>query len=408
MKRIRDIGLLASMVLALGVFPGMASATGGLESEIENTTLLAQDFNGHTFYSPALGLGTSCGVSEIEASMKSSRSATVVGSPAWSSCTWTNIKANGCKFEFHPGSENSVDIGPPGCGPMTTTISSCEVTIGSKAGLPATYTNAGGGGEASVIADLAVSGIPYKVKKSLGCAEVSAENGTYSGEWDIQGFEASSPPRQVGIHATDGFVGFYLAGKQSEKEAEQPRFEAEEYPVDVSGAQDPADKLELAFPARSSFIQCDVALFDAEPSSATSDLAVQATYSGCKAASEAITAVTVTMNSCDYGLDVNNAGPPYVGDADVSCSSEGDAIKVVTTNTWGGKCTFSIPSQDLGPTAYENLGAGSTRHVGVDVDGSGIDYSYSSSGFLGCGFGGGSGGSASDGTFTGGLTLLGP
>jgi hypothetical protein len=88
-----------------------------------------------------------------------------------------------------------------------------------QTGLATTYSNAGGG---KLTVDLHGSSIKYTLSGALR----SAGGGVADN-----------------LHVEDLAIGVFVAGKQSEHPAEQPRFEGEAYPVRLSGEQDPANKL---------------------------------------------------------------------------------------------------------------------------------------------------------------------
>lgn len=359
MRRIRVLGLAAVTALALAALPTAASASGGLEADSYPTGLFVDSVGTHTFHIPPAGFNY-CSLSDLEfyGALKGP-SGTITAMPYWKSCT-APTQANGCKFEFHPGTGNSFDIGPPGCSPITTKMggSSCTIQIGSQTGLPATYENVGEGKTASVVIDVSVGTIEY-TKSGSFCVKGPFKDGHYSGEWKFSGYDAVNPAIEVGIRATDGFNGFFMAGKKSENEAEQPRFEAEKFPIAVSGQQDAGSPLTLSLIG--SPMTCGSAQFSSEPTKATSTLAVAASLTNCVWEKEK---VVVAMNSCYFAYNVTQAFTEnfiYIGGLGIGCAKEGDAIEVIWPN-----CTVRFSSQ--GPTGsmlYLNGGSGSSRAVQV-------------------------------------------
>jgi hypothetical protein len=100
---------------------------------------------------------------------------------------------------------------------------------------------------------------------------------------------------------------------------------------------------------RSSFkITCSGVRYDGTVASAGKTLALNAAYEGC---AYGTSPVKVDMHSCYYVLHVLNAGPPYTGQADVACGSEGDVILVTvyltkeTEKEGKSLCTYKIGAQ---------------------------------------------------------------
>lgn len=163
-----------------------------------------------------------------------------------------------------------------------------------------------------------------------------------------------------------GPVGFFLAGKASEKESEKPRFEAEGYSISPSGPQDPASK--VTFEILNSAVSCETAQFSTSLSGPTKEIAVSASYSGC---TNNGTATTWKMNSCRYELGLANVGPPYTGPLEVACSKAGDVIEVNVS----GSCNIKIPAQTVSNAVdYANVGSGTARSVKVTFDTEKVSY----------------------------------
>lgn len=178
-----------------------------------------------------------------------------------------------------------------------------------------------------------------------------------------------------------------------------PKFDADQYPVSLSGQQATAyeHQLTTSFGA----IGCETAQFNAEASGANSDLALSATYSGtCK--TKGNTGTTISMNGCSYQLHVL-AGPPYGGTAGIACPS-GKSIQIVSKTAGVTKCTTTISAQGgVAAMTFANAGKGSERSISTGFNLSGIAYSQQA----GTGAGVCTTGSYGNGTYAGSVGLKG-
>jgi hypothetical protein len=303
------------------------------------------------------------------------------------------IKTNGCQLTFHPGAEaegkfgGTFDIGPSGCGPISYQPAGCTLTIGSQNGLAATFANSGEGSSATVDIEIQISN-PNYTQTGAGCGKTGTfENGYFKGVWHVTGFSPSG--ELIGIQV--GPIGLCLAGEKSEEKAKQPQFEAEKYPVPLTGVQDAASKHVLQ--TNSGPLKWGSVAYAGTLASTASEVKVTPTYAECK---QQGIAATVKANSCYYVLHISNAGPPYVGTYDVACSKVGDVIEIKTA-----ACTTTVGSQTgLGGVAYTNAGTGSGRYVKVSYTTTGIKYTESG---IGCS----KTGTFETGTYSGGTSLYG-
>lgn len=406
MRRIRALGLAAVAALALTVLPASASAFGGLEADKYPVFLLAEDVSeGQTigFYDGVSTQFCTNVEAKFEAALKGP-SGTVVASPTWKGCSFP-ITANGCKFEFHPGSEDSFDIGPPGCGPITTEDEFCKYAIGAQTGLPATYKNVGTGSSAKVMIEIDTDEIEYTISGFI-CGKGTYTDGEYEGAWEVMAGSENGMP--VGIHAVDQFpTGFFITGKAAEKEAEQPRFSAEKYPTVIRGGQVEAHEFIPSVSALYGYgegLQCEDVGFDTEVTGSTATLSVAASYTGCDVIVHEFP-TTINMNSCRYVFNLLNIGPPYAGTMDIVCTKEGDAIETKWFPTWGGSCTVRTgPQKGLKSVTFANVGEGSKRGVEIDFEVKGIESTFLNGPLL-CGVEKNS--THKDGTYTGSSQLFG-
>jgi hypothetical protein len=119
-----------------------------------------------------------------------------IGSIEFPSCTWLGsavpMNMNGCHYELHPGYgtkssfAGEFDIGPPGCGPITTNLGMCQISIPAQIGRAAHFENEGTGTGRKVKVNLEVEDLRY-TQNSGACATGTKSDGAYSGTWQIQG-----------------------------------------------------------------------------------------------------------------------------------------------------------------------------------------------------------------------------
>jgi hypothetical protein len=150
-----------------------------------------------------------------------------------------------------------------------------------------------------------------------------------------------------------------------------PRFEAAEYPAEVSGEQDPeGDFMVLESPGVS--VHCGSSQWSGELGAAGPGLALGASFEGCE---ETLSggAASVAMNGCDFSFGLANAGPPYSGGIGVSCEEAGEAIEISLAEL--GIVLKATAQEAVDGVEYENHGKGTNRSVHAAVDAEGIDYS---------------------------------
>ena len=357
MRSIRNIGLAAVAALALLGFPAAALATGGVEADSYPATYRSVETKHPVFGVP--GLYTTCNESSIwgEASGPSS----TLGSLEGMKCGNNNEKLamNGCKFEFHPGSSKSFDIGPPGCGPINGPWIGglCYPSIVPQTGVPATYTAVTVGGVEKI--DISVS---TELKHTMkGCG--GGDPGLYfEGAWRISGFNVAGEPTSIRMRT--GFDGFFIGSGSG-----VPKFEAESYPAQLSGGLDPKSSFTFTTVNSAASVTCGEAQLTAKPTGASTALGVGGTYGTCVGSSGS---AAIAMNSCSFNYSLNAGSPPYVGGVGVACGTEGDSISITFPN-----CVVTIPAQSpQGSIAYENQGSGDTRAVHTAATATGLTYTY--------------------------------
>ncbi len=405
LKRTRSLGLVAVLALALVSIGGVASASAagsaGLfvadyyPSDIEgiNNELVQLEF-------PASGpYGyVGCSSSSLDGGTVEGSSSKLALDAAFESCTTfpntkKTVKMNGCKLTFHPGAPGSgdtFDIGPAGCGPITLTGGYCEFKVGAQNGLDANIENITKSGTEFVRLEAEADDMDYTpVGGPSGCHSGSLYgNGQFRGSWDVG---ASLVGNLIDLHLAAG--GLALAGKASEVPAEQPRLEAPAYQAPVAGEQAASDPLVFGFKDGVTG-DCDSSTFSGSLSAASNTLKLSAAYAECTIAGFA--GATVKMNGCAFRVNVLNVGPPYAGKVDIECAEAGQKIDIQAA-----ACRFKIGAQ----TGIESVGlansAGTFGEVTADLDLKGIKYE-ATDGFL-CPLKGG--GEFSDGTYSGTMLL---
>jgi hypothetical protein len=365
-------GLAVLFALAMLIVPALAAAAGGVEAEEYPASLEIAKEEGVYFDWSGVGSPlTRCSDSAISGTLTgpSSTMSGISGMECEVEGDGANHKLNwnGCRIELHPGSESSFDIGPPGCGPVTgLPIAHCggaAVEILPQAGLPATYENIIAGGSREVRAKIHTN-LEFN---TLGPCK--GEKLEFEAAWVI-GATASS------IWSVDG--GFYISGRQSENESEQPRFVSEAKGPNLFGSMSAGGAVKVTTPGLGS-IQCGSASFDGIlPWSMSVIPGVYANIGNCAWNGEG---ATINMRSCylSYGVSNLDYEPPtsYKGAVGVGCQTKGDAIQVEMSG-----CVMKIAPQ-YNPASseviYENQGEGTFRKVRIESSvANNLTYAYSS------------------------------
>jgi hypothetical protein len=370
MNRLRKLCVTAVMALSVTALFGAGTA-------------MASGFEADSY--PA----TFTGVTEGDFRLTGQSYATTCYSQKWSgSAEWTSetldgdsasdstcieigeypLRMNGCTFSYHPGAETApgkfdgtFDIGPGGCGPIVLKTSRCELSIGAQTGLAATFTNVGSGSSSSVRIEANATNLKLTQKKLVGsgCTNATIENGKWQAAWVVTGEDANN--QAIGVRVVDQVpVAIGIEGSP-------PQFVTEKYPASLSGEQ--GAPYEHVFGTSAGQSSCENAQFDSEISAPTTSLPFSAQYSVCTVTGFA--GGTVAMNGCTYGLNVSNAGTPYVGTVDIVCPA-GKAIELTSKLFTVKKCTTTIGSQSgLAGVAYQSGFGGA---IGVTLDLEGIAY----------------------------------
>lgn len=405
MKTVTRFGLAVLAALALSVVAGASSAgASGFETDSYPATIKGSPTDEEFFLLGGLSAicgGQTLGIGGIDYPVGSFEA-----SPSDTTCTNFGsghpLEMDGCELTLQPGTETApgkftgtIAIGPSGCGPITLTVKTrCISKIGAQSGLKATYENIGKGSTATIAVKLETDELTFTNTHLGGGA--SCKDGTFSnGSWDAAwSLSASDGGSQVGIRAASKLptlIGVH--GEESEVEAEQPRFEAANYPVALSGSQDLAQPHTFGFKAGKA--SCENATFGSEVFGPTTELSVDAAYTG-GCITLGFAGGSISMNGCGYAFHILNAGPPYAGEADIVCP-EGKAIVIVSKLFGINKCTITIPAQTgIGGMGFQNYEWGMVVNANLSL--TGIQYHQQEGSGIGRCVGTGN---FSDGTYTG-------
>lgn len=373
MKRARILGVAAVMALALTAVAGASSAS-------------ASGFIGQSYpsYFKGAGIGThsfttimgesNCQPGTLTESANSGFE-TFAADLSGTKCQSNAFNMNGCKFILHPGAANGAgtfDIGPAGCGPITTTITGCEMKISAQNGLAANFQNGGSGSTATVTVTASATGLKYSTASGCPGGAATYTDGKYSGTWELKNYTNAAYTSQQGVRVAYTPTGLFSGGGA---------VEAESYPAAIVGSQLSSAK-PFKFTTSAGTTKCTGVQLHNESAAATGEVALDVENTGCLAFG--MTA-SLEMKSCKYVL--------VAGGISLVCSKLGDGLVI---NTSG--CTVTIPPQSLGSVTYENIGKGISRYVSATASGTGISYTTT---------GGACGASGSNGTFGGPFELKG-
>jgi hypothetical protein len=377
-KRIRKLGLLTLVAVALTTTAGVATASAAGGFQAAEYPAVVDGTQAGVFGSLRSNLSEwRCDGFEMadELDLETRNLAPEVGN---SNCTRLSgtvltgplaISMNSCGFEFSPGDEGegvgAVSIGPAGCGAITVdfTEKDCIWSFAPQ-DLVATYENVETGllGTEGVKVNVPNDHLDHTASGSwIWCK--SGTNLTLEMDWLLSATNAAAEP--IDLTVSDELpdtTGVFLAGKASEKEAEKPRLEANEYPVSLAGVPDAEDPLTVG--TKSAFtLHCDDAAY---PGNTVSGPTKVISLSGVE--TEACTATlfgvtrpaALVTNSCTYDLNILNSGPPYTGSMNIKCTAESEVVTIYIFNTnFTERCRYTIgPHSGLTGIGFANTGEG--------------------------------------------------
>jgi hypothetical protein len=259
----------------------------------------------------------------------------------------------------------------------------CAFEIGPQGGIGGiVLATRGASAERRVLLEAASTGLSYQVTKDGFLCPLSGTgsfaNGTFSGGALL----AATPLEGIGV---------YMAGQQSGTESQQPKLEAEYLPAQITAAVGAGDQLTLQFGTTIACTAGDFTL-SGQLTAASGSLSLDPDSGSCSAS-------TMQANSCGFGLQVENSGPPYAGSFELDCAEAGDEIEITS-----GTCTVGVGEQTIDEVGLSTEGFGGERGVVLGLAAEGIDYRVVEDGLF-CPLP--PEGKLSDGTMTGDLTLFG-
>jgi Concanavalin A-like lectin/glucanases superfamily/FG-GAP-like repeat len=300
----------------------------------------------------------------------------------------TKVYMHSCRYELHVQ-----NAGPPYTGTLGVGCSQPEDAIEYKTYLSKTIedtlicttkvsaqeakpgvslANTGSGSERAISLNAKVEGLQYQRSGTCG---TKTSTGTLSGQPTLIGKNAEGKRLGAYIGGQKLALGAFLAGQESTEKAKQPRFEAESYPLTLSGTGFPTFAL-----SGTESVTCSTSSLSGQLEAATALVPLSAEYGGCLATGEHLT--KVYMHSCRYELHVQNAGPPYTGTLGVGCSQPEDAIEYKTylSKTIEDTliCTTKVSAQEAKPgVSLANTGSGSERAISLNAKVEGLQYQRS-------------------------------
>lgn len=411
MKRIKTVGIVAMMAMALTAVAGAgsASADGGFAAEDYPATIHGEPTTPIAFGIPGkFGGGETCSSPILTAGISGpaeSTTTSAIEDQAGCSIVTGSFEMNGCQLTFRPGSK-TVDIGPSGCGPIRAPSSYCgTLEIPSQTGITASFTNNGEGHNAGVRGSVSGTSVT-NIRKNGVCGIGTFKDLSLNAAWQLTA--SSQHLETAGLVSSAGALPVGIAIGAS-PETGRGVLDAQAFPLNLTGGRAPGGQLTFVGNKSGFSAQCGAAV--AEGGTVTSQIgsgiSLAGQFSSCELSP--ITNASANMNSCAYTLGemLWTEGKPYKAiSAEIACENEGDAIEI-----GNAYCTVSIPEQVLyssgqEPTiSLENsgsgiLGAGITAHLTA----SSVDWIGSNT-FL-CKLGGISG-AHSDGAMSIDLALLG-
>lgn len=163
-------------------------------------------------------------------------------------------------------------------------------------------------------------------------------------------------------------VGLFVGGVKSEEVAKQPKFEAEKYAATVKSTS----LSTFEFVTQEGSLKCSSLAFPGTLSAASSEFKSEQFFSGCSLFGFATT--TIQANGCYFKLHTLNAGPPYVGSADLVCSA-GQGLKFTAFAFGTPVCTLKLlPKAGAEGISFENTGSGSSRAITAKFNLSAMPY----------------------------------
>jgi len=365
------LGAAFAAVLSLTAFAGVASATPAKLKAQEYPASLSGETGEYQV------LGTVVGAVDCDTSLAGSIEgqaqsfAADFSGECQSFSSWHEIEANECQVEPNPYWETYA-IGPEGCGPMTVQVGFCQISIPAQGGLEAEYETVAGSPSTVKMTSLTES-LTYSTGPSFcsGYNNKTLASGKLLGSWTLSAENSGEEAQDLSLRE-----GVY-----------DSIFEAETYPVELSGSQGMGE----VFGTEAGAVECEVAS-TGSLSEEWEPLVLAPSYSGCEAFS--YLNATVDANGCTvmYQGTLNH-------EARIECP-EGEAITITAAF-----CAIEIPAQTgLSTVGYENTSVEGHGAIEVTPEISGLTYEVTKDGLF-CKFNGK--GTRTDGTMVGTTTVVG-
>jgi RHS repeat-associated protein len=263
---------------------------------------------------------------------------------------------NGCRFTVQPGVLESQLTGtvnlecPTGNGieiPKAFYSGMCNFLIQPINGHHGTATFENKAGEVTVHVE--ATDLKVTTTGAGACAGMVTTSGIWSANWKVTAESEAGKTAPVEV-ASELPLGFYVGGKASEEVSKQPHFEAERYPLPVSGGGFGTIQIGTEVACGESSLQGSLA-------ESAKNLTLHATYGGCEAVAVHLPTV-VNMHTCYYTMEAENVGPPYHGKFAIACEKAGDFIEMTASSAGKVVCTAKVAAQSTtGGVAMTNTSA---------------------------------------------------
>jgi hypothetical protein len=385
-KRYLVLAVLASLAVAAVAGPAPASAAKFYEEgtpetiKIEGSSgmefVFASGVNCSGIYPP----GKLASESEVSAPLPTTFTCSGKFGPY-------TLKSEECSASFSVANGKSGAFGLTGAGcklDLQSTTFGCTFRFGPQT-IPAAFKNEKT--TPQIVSASSNSQLHYNLLAGAEtpCGKKEGSLG-FAASWNLRAFAGS---KQIGISVGEGV---WFNGVTS-------LFQAEEYPTNVTGGQDPASVHVLTFPSGFT-MKCSSVTFSSQLVHAASALSTNAAYSGCTSNLLGIIQTdTVKMNSCSYVLSAGKW--PAAGTLGVSCEEAGDGIEITLANQGNGivRCRYKIgPQNGLVGVNYTTVEEGTHSGIGLAMNVKGIAITSEINSLL-CVNGG------TTGTYSGGTTL---
>jgi len=346
MKYARMYLAAALAVALLGALPALASASTGFKAMnyAEEYPAEITGSGSGPFYFGVKGTTFECNSPTVSKTLSGPVESMQTSSVSNSKCVLGELKSNGCQLTFRP-TTSTIDLGTPGCGPITFGSASCGViTIQPKTDLKAKYTNVGSGATSKVKVGIEATGLSYSIGVEGSCG--TGNDGELTGELTLSAYSLS-------LQENEGLYAYY-PGLPVEVSASYEVFNAENYPATVSGSDSAAVDFEFVSGKTAFQVKCPTVSRSGSLSSASSSLVLAPTFSGPPYCESEIGPTEVLTNGCKHALY-------RTGGLGISCSSESAKIEFKSQTT---SCAIRVaPQTASGSISYSNEGTPSAIHA---------------------------------------------